>query len=80
MSRSGKHYTQPRHWRTDDSADAGAVSSDVIDLHPAVVLVLAGTNDIAGNTGGETLEQIEGDMRPWQRLAKALGFIWVFAR
>ena len=31
---------------------------DVIDLHPKVVLILAGTNDIAGNTGPMSLEQI----------------------
>lgn len=43
---------------------------DVIDLHPAVVLVLAGTNDIAGNTGDETLEQIEGDYATMAELAK----------
>jgi len=34
---------------------------DVIDLHPKVVVILAGTNDIAGNTGPESLEQIEGN-------------------
>ncbi len=31
---------------------------DVIDLNPAVVVLLAGTNDIAGNTGPSTLEMI----------------------
>lgn len=29
---------------------------DVIDLQPKVVVILAGTNDIAGNTGPSTLE------------------------
>ena len=52
---------------------------DVIDLHPAVVLVLAGTNDIAGNTGEETLEQIEGDYATMAELAKAHGIHLVFA-
>ena len=52
---------------------------DVIDLHPAVVLVLAGTNDIAGNTGDETLEQIEGDYATMAELAKAHGIRLVFS-
>ncbi len=34
---------------------------DVIDLHPAVVIVLAGTNDIAGNTGPISIEDIEAN-------------------
>lgn len=52
---------------------------DVIDLDPAVVLVLAGTNDIAGNTGDETLEQIEGDYATMAELAKVHGIRLVFA-
>jgi len=31
---------------------------DVINLYPKVVVILAGTNDIAGNTGPSTLEMI----------------------
>src|ERR1700681_4594153 len=34
------------------------VFPDVIDLKPAAVIILAGTNDIAGNTGAETLRQL----------------------
>jgi len=52
---------------------------DVIDLRPAVVVVLAGTNDIAGNTGEETLEQIEGDYATMAELAKVHGIRMVFA-
>src|SRR5256885_3070118 len=33
--------------------------SDVIALQPRVVVILAGTNDIAGNTGPMTVTQIE---------------------
>jgi lysophospholipase L1-like esterase len=53
--------------------------ADVIDLHPAVVIVLAGTNDIAGNTGDETLEQIEGDYTTMAELAKVNGIHLVFS-
>src|SRR5688500_7823750 len=34
--------------------------SDVLALQPKVVVIFAGTNDIAGNTGPTTLEIIEG--------------------
>ncbi|MBT3254078.1 MAG: acylhydrolase [Candidatus Marinimicrobia bacterium] len=33
---------------------------DVIDLKPDVVVILAGTNDIAGNTGPMSLDEIHG--------------------
>lgn len=46
---------------------------DVVDLHPAVVVILAGTNDIAGNTGPETLAQIEGNFETMAEVAKANG-------
>jgi lysophospholipase L1-like esterase len=44
---------------------------DVIALHPKVVVILAGTNDIAGNTGPMTLDQIEGNLASMADLAKA---------
>lgn len=44
---------------------------DVIDLHPAVVVILAGTNDIAGNTGLATLPMIEDNFRSMTELAQA---------
>src|SRR3954447_20722839 len=43
---------------------------DVIALKPKVVVILAGTNDIAGNTGPETLEEIEGNLESMAQLAK----------
>jgi len=46
---------------------------DVIALHPKVVVILAGTNDIAGNTGPMTLEDIEGNLMSMAELAKANG-------
>jgi hypothetical protein len=53
--------------------------ADVIDLKPVVVVVLAGTNDIAGNTGEETLEQIEGGYATMAELARVHGIRMVFA-
>lgn len=46
---------------------------DVIELHPTAVVILAGTNDIAGNTGPETLETIEGNLMSMTELARANG-------
>lgn len=43
---------------------------DVIDLKPKVVLILAGTNDLAGNTGPMTLEQTEGNLTSMTQLAQ----------
>ncbi len=44
---------------------------DVIDLHPKAVVILAGTNDIAGNTGPMTDEEIEGNLASMSELAHA---------
>jgi lysophospholipase L1-like esterase len=47
--------------------------SDVIALAPKVVVILAATNDIAGNTGPETPEMIEDNFASMVDLAKANG-------
>jgi lysophospholipase L1-like esterase len=44
---------------------------DVIDLAPNVVVILAGTNDIAGNTGPTTNEEIQGNLASMSELAHA---------
>lgn len=44
---------------------------DVIDLKPAAVILLAGTNDVAGNTGPETARMIEENYRAITELAQA---------
>jgi lysophospholipase L1-like esterase len=44
---------------------------DVISLRPAAVLILAGTNDIAGNTGASTLAMIQDNLRSMTELAKS---------
>ena len=43
---------------------------DVVDLNPAVVVILAGTNDIAGNTGPMTLRQIEENLASMVDIAR----------
>ena len=52
---------------------------DVIDLHPAAVIILAGTNDIAGNTGPSTLEMIEDNLTSMAELAHANGIHVILA-
>ena len=44
---------------------------DVIDLMPKVFVILAGTNDIARNTGPQTLEMIEQNFMAMTELAQA---------
>ena len=46
---------------------------DVIALQPKVVVILAGTNDIAGNTGPSTLEMIADNIKSMSELAVAHG-------
>jgi lysophospholipase L1-like esterase len=43
---------------------------DVIELRPRVVVILAGTNDIAGNTGPIANEEIEGNLASLADLAR----------
>lgn len=44
---------------------------DVVNLKPKAVVILAGTNDIAGNTGPSTLEMIEDNIASMVEIAKA---------
>ncbi|MGN6601165.1 MAG: SGNH/GDSL hydrolase family protein [Ginsengibacter sp.] len=46
---------------------------DVIDLHPKVVAILAGINDIAENTGPSSVQMIENNLMSMAQLAKANG-------
>jgi lysophospholipase L1-like esterase len=46
---------------------------DVVALKPAVVVILGGTNDIAGNTGPSTLEMIEDNIASMAEIARANG-------
>ncbi len=45
--------------------------ADVIDLAPRVVVILGGTNDLAGNTGPTTLAAIEANIASMAELASA---------
>lgn len=53
--------------------------ADVIALKPAVVVILAGTNDIAGNTGPSSLQMIEDNLTSMAELARANGIHVVIA-
>ncbi|HSE31855.1 MAG TPA: GDSL-type esterase/lipase family protein [Pyrinomonadaceae bacterium] len=52
---------------------------DVIELKPRVVVILAGTNDLAGNTGPTTLAAIQDNLTTMAELARAHEIRVVFA-
>ncbi|MFA5262885.1 MAG: SGNH/GDSL hydrolase family protein [Opitutaceae bacterium] len=52
---------------------------DVIELKPAIVIILAGTNDIAGNGGPTTLEAIEDNLQSMAELARINGIRVILA-
>ena len=52
---------------------------DVVALKPAAVVILAGTNDIAGNTGPSTPAMIEDNFRSMAAIARANGIKVILA-
>lgn len=52
---------------------------DVLDLHPRVVHILAGTNDIAGNTGPTSIAWIENNLMSMTEQAQSHGIKVVLA-
>jgi thiamine biosynthesis lipoprotein len=46
---------------------------DVVALHPVAVVLLGGTNDVAGNTGPESIEMIEDNIRSMAEISAANG-------
>ena len=52
---------------------------DVIDLKPAVVHIMAGTNDIAGNTGPMSVEESKATIMSMAELARAHGIRVILA-
>ena len=53
--------------------------ADVVDLEPAAVVILAGTNDIAGNTGEATNKMIQDNLASMAEIATANGIRVVLA-
>lgn len=52
---------------------------DVLALRPAAVHIMAGTNDIAGNTGAATMETVQGNIASMAQLARANGIKVILA-
>lgn len=52
---------------------------DVIGLNPKAVVILAGTNDIAGNTGASTVKMITDNFKAMAQLASANGIEVILA-
>jgi lysophospholipase L1-like esterase len=52
---------------------------DVVNLQPKVVIILAGTNDIAGNTGPERIDDIEANYASMSEIAGANHIAVVFS-
>jgi len=52
---------------------------DVVELKPKVVVINAGTNDVAGNTGPSTREMIENNLKSMAQIAAANGIKVVLA-
>lgn len=53
--------------------------NDVVALRPRVVHIMAGTNDVAGNTGPSTLDTVAGNIESIAELARAHGIRVVIA-
>jgi lysophospholipase L1-like esterase len=70
---------EPGDQWANHSANAGALQQDVVHLHPAAVVILAATNDIAGNTGPTTQQMIEDNFTSMADIAKQNGIKVVFA-
>jgi lysophospholipase L1-like esterase len=52
---------------------------DVVDLGPKAVVILAGTNDIAGNTGPERIEDSEANYASMSEVARANHIAVIFS-
>ncbi len=69
-------FHQSRHRQPDHSPDAARFLQDVVALHPKVVVILAGSGDIAD---GLAPNQIEDNLAMLGDLARAYGFKAAFA-
>jgi lysophospholipase L1-like esterase len=70
---SGKHYIDRGISGQTTPQMLVRFRQDVISLRPSVVVILAGINDIAGNTGPSTLEMIEDNLSSMVEIARANG-------
>ncbi|MFV0622475.1 SGNH/GDSL hydrolase family protein [Sphingomonas sp. ac-8] len=52
---------------------------DVVALNPKAVHIMAGTNDIAGNTGASTMATVQGNIQSMAELARAHGIKVILA-
>jgi lysophospholipase L1-like esterase len=75
----GKHYINRGIGGQTTSQMLVRFRQDVIDLQPKVVVILAGTNDIAGNSGPITNENIEANLASMAELAKAHSIRIIFS-
>jgi lysophospholipase L1-like esterase len=75
----GKHYINRGIGGQTTSQMLVRFRQDVIELQPKVVVILAGTNDIAGNSGPITNEDIEANLASMAELAKAHGIRIIFS-
>lgn len=75
----GKHYVNRGIGGQTTSQMLVRFRQDVIDLQPKVVVVLAGTNDIAGNSGPIANNDIEANLASMAELAKAHSIRIIFS-
>jgi lysophospholipase L1-like esterase len=75
----GKHYVNRGIGGQTTSQMLVRFRQDVIDLRPKIVVILAGTNDIAGNTGPISNENIEANLASLAELAKVHSIRMIFS-
>jgi acyl-CoA thioesterase I len=75
----GKHYINRGIGGQTTSQMLVRFRKDVIDLQPKIVVVLAGTNDIAGNSGPISNEDVEANLASMAELAKVHSIRMIFS-
>lgn len=75
----GKHYVNRGIGGQTTSQMLVRFRQDVTSLQPKVVVILAGTNDIAGNTGPISNEDIEANFAALAELARVHGIGVIFS-
>jgi lysophospholipase L1-like esterase len=75
----GKHYVNRGISGQTTPQMVVRFEQDVVHLHPALVVILAGTNDVAGNTGPSTPEMTEDNFAAMAAIARQNGIKVVVA-